>query len=299
MHEALILFTAAIAVFCAILLLLQPYIVQTSAMAQRLDQVTNRALAVASSAPAMTLREHIVSLSRRARSALGMGEGKELRKRFIAAGMRGPNVADLYFAAQGLAPLLGVVVGTFIPYNTTFFVFLLGILGYLGPDIWLKRRTKARQRKLRRSMPDAVDLLVICVEAGLGLDQAILRVSDELSISHPEIAEEFTQVNLEQRAGKARLDAWQSLADRTLVDEVANFVNMLVQTDRFGTPILKALTRFSEDLRMARRQHAEEAAAKTKIKIIFPLVLFIFPCLFIVLLAPALITIAAGFKAMN
>ena len=133
----------------------------------------------------------------------------------------------------------------------------------------------------------------------LGMDQALLRVGMELDVSHPDINEEFTQVNLEQRAGRPRLEAWKNLAERTQIEEFTAFVNMLTQTDRFGTPILRALSRFSEDIRLKRRQHAEEQAAKTKIKIIFPLVLCIFPCIFIVLLAPALISIADGLKSMQ
>jgi len=172
-------------------------------------------------------------------------------------------------------------------------------VGYLLPDMWLTRMIKRRSARIRKSIPDAVDLLAICVEAGLGMDQALLRVGDEIALSHPDINEEFTQVNLEQRAGTQRLEAWQNLALRTQMDEFKSFVSMLTQSDRFGTPILKALNRFSEDLRTKRRQAAEEAAAKTKIKIIFPLVLFIFPCIFIVLLAPAIMSIATGLKGMG
>jgi tight adherence protein C len=141
--------------------------------------------------------------------------------------------------------------------------------------------------------------MVICVDAGLGLDQALLRIGDELAVSHPDIHEEFLQVNREQRAGRPRVEAWQNLADRTEIEEFTSFVSMLTQTDRFGTPIAKALTRFSEDIRTKRKQHAEEAASKTKIKIIFPLVLCIFPCIFIVLLAPAVLNIMAGLQGMN
>jgi tight adherence protein C len=179
-----------------------------------------------------------------------------------------------------------------------FCVFSGTVLGYMAPDFWLTWKTKQRKQRIRRSMPDAIDLLVISVDAGLGLDQALLRIGEELAISHKEINEEFTQVHLEQRAGKMRLDAWQSLAARTQIDEFASFVSMLVQSDRFGTPIIKALSRFSDDLRTQRRQRAEEQAAKTKIKIIFPLVLFIFPCIFIVLLAPAILSISSGLTKM-
>ena len=155
------------------------------------------------------------------------------------------------------------------------------------------------QATLRRGLPDALDLMVICVDAGLGLDQALLRVGEELAFSHPDIHDEFVQVNREQRAGRPRLEAWQNLADRTEIEEFHQFVGMLTQTDRFGTPIAKALQRFSEDIRTKRRQRAEEAASKTKIKIIFPLVLCIFPCIFIVLLAPAVLNIMAGLKGMG
>jgi tight adherence protein C len=165
--------------------------------------------------------------------------------------------------------------------------------------MWLNWKTSRRRKRIRRSIPDALDLMVICVDAGLGLDQALLRVGNELDVSYPDIQEEFLQVNREQRAGRPRLEAWQNLADRTQIEEFSAFVSMLAQTDRFGTPIIRALTRLSEDIRMKRRQRAEEAAAKTKIKIIFPLVLCIFPCIFIVLLAPAILSIMMGMQGMG
>jgi tight adherence protein C len=180
-----------------------------------------------------------------------------------------------------------------------FWVFTFGVVGYLAPDMWLNWRTGRRRNRIRKSLPDALDLMVICVDAGLGIDQALLRIGSELSISHPDINEEFTQVSLQQRAGRPRLEAWKDLADRTKIEEFTSFVSMLAQTDRFGTPIIRALSRFAEDIRLKRRQHAEEAAAKTKIKIIFPLVLCIFPCIFIVLLAPAMISIVQGLKGMG
>jgi tight adherence protein C len=162
--------------------------------------------------------------------------------------------------------------------------------------MWLKLRIKKRRERIRRSLPDALDLLVICVEAGLGLDQAMLRVGQELILSHPDIHQEFMQVNLEQLAGKPRLDAWKSAADRTQIGEFSLFVSMLTQADRFGTPIVRALSRFGDEIRLKRRQRAEELAAKSKIKILFPLVLFIFPCIFIVLLAPAILNIARNMQ---
>ena len=213
--------------------------------------------------------------------------------------MRDKSTLDSFFAIQIVMPLLVGFAGSFIPVNTAFWVFAGAVVGYMSPDFWLTRKTAKRRHKIRRSIPDALDLLTICVDAGLGLDQALLRVGAELDISHPEITEELTQVNLEQRAGKPRIEAWQGLADRSNIEEFKAFVSMLVQTDKFGTPILKALNQFSEEIRQKRKQHAEEAASKTKIKIIFPLVLCIFPCIFIVLLAPAILSIAAGFKSMG
>jgi tight adherence protein C len=165
--------------------------------------------------------------------------------------------------------------------------------------MWLKTKIKNRRERIRKSLPDALDLLVICVEAGLGLDQAMLRVGQELDISHPDIHQEFMQVNLEQLAGKPRLEAWKSAAERTQIPEFFLFVGMLTQADRFGTPIVRALSRFGDEIRLKRRQRAEEMAAKTKIKILFPLVLFIFPCVFIVLLAPAILNIAKNMQAFK
>jgi tight adherence protein C len=196
-------------------------------------------------------------------------------------------------------PVAGVLAGTLIGTNTLSYVLGLGALGYIAPNMWLNWMTGRRKKRIRRSIPDSLDLMVICVDAGLGLDQALLRVGNELGVSYPDIQEEFLQVNREQRAGRPRLEAWQNLADRTQIEEFTAFVSMLSQTDRFGTPIIRALSRLSEEIRMKRRQKAEEAAAKTKIKIIFPLVLCIFPCIFIVLLAPAILSIMTGMQSMG
>jgi len=221
-----------------------------------------------------------------------------LNNRFAQAGLRKPGTLDIFFAAQFLTPLVLAFAGSFIPDNTVFWVIALAVVGYMVPDFWLTMQQGKRKDRIRKSMPDAMDLLVICVDAGLGLDQALLRVGTELALSHKDISQEFAQVNLAQRAGQPRLEAWQRLADRTKIEEFQSFVSMLIQTDRFGTPVTKALARFSEELRLNRRQRAEEAAAKTKIQIIFPLVLCIFPCIFIVLLAPAILIVAGGMSGM-
>ena len=177
-------------------------------------------------------------------------------------------------------------------------MILLPTVAYLLPDLCLTEMTRRRREAIRLGMPDAIDLMVICVEAGLGLDQALLRAGQELAISHPAVSEEFMTINIEQRAGKARLDAWGGMAERTRLDIVKGFVSMLGQTDRFGTPVAKALSVFSDSIRIKRRQQAEEMAAKTTVKLLFPLVLFIFPSIFIVLLGPAILTIGRSLNTL-
>ena len=289
-------------IFCTVVLLMTPVLLKRTPEAQRvLDVVSTKRLSERTmlSGGQDKLQERLLYIAHALRSKLGFSENTQLVERLATAGMRSKSAYDGFFAAQFLMPLVGAFLGTFIPVNTIFWILACGVIGYMSPDFWLTLKTKKRKKKIQRSMPDAIDLLVICVDAGLGLDQALLRVGEELVISHPEINEEFTQVNLAQRAGQPRLEAWQTLADRTKIEEFLQFVSMLNQTDRFGTPVSKALSRFSEELRTKRRQRAEEAASKTKIKIIFPLVLFIFPCIFIVLLAPAILSIAAGLKGMG
>jgi tight adherence protein C len=230
---------------------------------------------------------------------LGLAENPVLKAKLAAAGIKGTAATDIFFASQFLVPAAGAVAGTLIGTNTLSYVLGLGALGYMAPNMWLNWKTSRRRNRIRRSIPDSLDLMVICVDAGLGLDQALLRVGSELGVSYPDIQEEFIQVNREQRAGRPRLEAWQNLADRTQIEEFTAFVSMLSQTDRFGTPIIRALSRLSEEIRSKRKQRAEEAAAKTKIKIIFPLVLCIFPCIFIVLLAPAILSIMSGMQSMG
>jgi len=287
--------------FCVVALLLTPNLFRPSQEAQRFFDVVK----TESERPDQRviggkeqMQNKLLGAASELRMRFGLAENPKLRSRLTMAGLNGKAFSDIFFAAQFLTPLAGVVAGTLMPSNTVLCVVAFGVLGYMAPDFWLNWKTGRRRKRIRRSIPDALDLMVICVDAGLGMDQALLRVGAELTVSHPDIHTEFMQVNREQRAGRPRLEAWQNLADRTEIEEFTQFVGMLTQTDRFGTPIAKALSRFSEEIRMKRRQHAEEAASKTKIKIIFPLVLCIFPCLFIVLLAPAILNIMAGLKGM-
>jgi tight adherence protein C len=296
------IFYVAIAVmaFSAIALLAAPVILRPTPEAERmLELVQSKRPDRRRISQKEQATEGLLKVARELRARLGLAENVKLKERLFNAGFRDAGTADVFFAVQCILPLIFGFAGSFVKDNTVFCIFVGVIIGYMTPDFWLGFMTKRRKKKITRSLPDAIDLLVICVDAGLGLDQALLRIGEELSTSHKEINEEFTQVHLEQRAGKMRLEAWQSLAARTQIEEFNAFVSMLVQSDRFGTPILKALSRFSEELRQKRRQKAEEAAAKTKIKIIFPLVLFIFPCIFIVLLAPAMLTIGKGLGTMG
>jgi tight adherence protein C len=164
-------------------------------------------------------------------------------------------------------------------------------LGALIPDMWLRKAIQRRQQNIQFALPDAMDLSVIAVEAGLGLDQALMRVGDEINVAHPDLADELRLRNLEINMGRSRSEALRNLADRTGVEDLKALVAILIQTDKFGTSVGQALRTFSESLRVKRRQRAEEMAAKLAIKMVIPMVLFIFPGVFIVILGPAFIAI--------
>ncbi len=171
----------------------------------------------------------------------------------------------------------------------------LAILGYLAPGIMLGRMIERRKKELQNGLPDALDLLIVCVESGSSLDQAVLKTSQELGVSYPALAEEFRLLNVEVRAGKPRLEAFKNLASRTGLDDMRSLVAMLVQTDRFGTSIAQALRTHAVTLRTKRRQRAEERAAKIGVKLVFPLVFFLFPAFYVVTLGPAIIQFARVF----
>ena len=238
------------------------------------------------------LRGTLVSLGK----YLPANSGKESSSRLLAirAGYRSPNAIFVVRAIKLLLPVV-FVAAVFLSgaYRTNPIVFLLmaAIAGYLLPELWLGWRVRARQHQLRKGLPDALDLLVICIEAGLGLDQALLRVSQELQITHRELSQELQLVNLEMRVGKTRLDALRELARRTGLDDIKALVTMLIQTERFGTSVAQSLRVHADDLRVRRRQRAEEQGAKTSVKMVPALVFFIFPALMVVILGPAVITL--------
>jgi tight adherence protein C len=216
----------------------------------------------------------------------------EIVRRLMLAGYRKPHHADIFLGARLAIPaILGLAVALLVSDNTIVFFLLALALGFFAPDFWLSFAISKRREKLRLSLPDGLDLLSICLEAGLGLDQGIVRVGQELRVSHSELSEEFLLINFEQRAGVQRNAAWQAFAQRANFESARSFVAMLIQTDRFGTPIAKSLGVFSDALRTQRRQKAEEMAAKTTIKLVPPLVFFIFPSMGIVVVGPAVIAV--------
>jgi len=210
----------------------------------------------------------------------------------MLAGYKKPAHADIFLGARLAVPaFLGFAVALLVGSNTIFWFILAVVVGFFIPDFWLGRAITKRRENIRLSLPDALDLLAICMEAGLGLDQGIVKVAQELRVRHRPLSEELLQINFEQRAGLPRIEAWQAFADRASVESVRSFVAMLVQTERFGTPLSKSLGNFSDALRTQRRQQAEERAAKTTIKLVPPLVLFIFPSIAISTVVPAILTV--------
>jgi tight adherence protein C len=266
----------------------------------RIQEVTHRGRSYRRDTPvALDAGRRLFTIMHWVRAKIGLTDEASLPERLANAGFRGTFPVDVYNAARILCPLLGLAIAFFIPMSRVFWLVALPAAAFIGPNIVLTRLIKRRREKIRRSIPDAVDLLVICVDAGLGIDQALLRVGQELGISHPQITEELLQINREQRAGKPRIRAWADMATRSQLADIDAFASMLLQTERFGTPIARALSGFADNIRLKRRQLAEQLAAKTTVKIIFPLVLFIFPSIFIVMLGPAALTIIRGMSAMG
>ena len=214
------------------------------------------------------------------------------------AGFRRP---ESVMAMQGVKVLLPVALVALVYFTGLYHqspIFVLAVAaigGYLLPEFWLTARVRSRQQRLRLSLPDCLDLLVVCVEAGLALDQSFMRVTQELRIVHRELCEELDLVNAEIRIGRTRLEALRELGDRTGVDDIKSLVAMLIQTDRFGTSVAQSLRVHSDELRTKRRQRAEEMAAKATVKMIPPLVFFVFPALFVVILGPAVISLYRHF----
>jgi tight adherence protein C len=223
-----------------------------------------------------------------------------LRQRFLHAGIRHPQAVPAFFGVKALltlalpaAAFVAMALAGSLPRGTALLLALLlpAALGYWGPNLVLARRVRVRQRAIFEAFPDALDLMTVCVEAGLGTEAALLRVAEDLAPQSPVLANELRLVNLELRAGAPRERALRHLALRTGVEEVEAFVTMLLQAERFGTRVAQALRVHADMLRTLRRQRAEEAAAKIALKLLFPLIFCIFPALMVVLLGPAVIQI--------
>ncbi|MDP6605392.1 MAG: type II secretion system F family protein [Dehalococcoidia bacterium] len=218
-------------------------------------------------------------------------EMSKLRLRLTHAGFRRDDALPLFYGAR-VATALGLflVVATPVFLRPNMMLAFGGLLlGYVAPGFVLARLATRRQHRIRLALADALDLLVVSVEAGLGLDQALQRVGDELAFAYPELSNDLRLVTLELRAGTDRADALRNLADRSGVDDLSALVAMLIQTDRFGTSVSQSLRVHAETLRIKRRQRAEEAAAKTGVKMVFPLVFCIFPAIWVVTIGPAAI----------
>lgn len=236
-------------------------------------------------------------------------ETRATRRQLITAGYRSGK-APVFFA--GIKLFLAVVMTTLIALipveflgfpnfsKLIFYYVLAAACGYYAPSIWLRKAIADRKDALQRAIPDALDLMVVCVEAGLGLDQAIARVGEEVKLTHPALSDELNLLAIELRSGVSRQEALRNFAHRTDMEEARNLVALLIQTDRFGTSIGQALRVHADSMRSTRRLKAEELAAKLPVKLLFPLIFFIFPSIFIVLLGPACIQmVRVLFPALN
>jgi tight adherence protein C len=220
---------------------------------------------------------------------LSPSEVSRTRAWLIQAGYRDARHLTIYVGSRVGMAIFGLAIVLAIGNNSLFLLVGVPAFGFFLPRFALKRLIKKRQHLITLGLPDALDLTVICVEAGLALDQAMMRVGEDLRHAHPELSDEFHLVNLEMRAGKPRSEALRNLSERTGVNDIRALVATLVQTDRFGTSVAQALRVHSDSLRTERRQRAEEQAAKTTIKMVIPLVLFVLPSIIFVTLGPAVI----------
>ena len=223
-----------------------------------------------------------------------------LERRLASGGYRSPWAPVVFRGALLAVPavLILAAFGWFGVYERSGWMTaaIAGIGGYLAPGFYLDLKISERRKRIRQGLPDVLDLLIVCLEAGSSLDQAVVKASEDLALTYPALAEELRLVTTETRAGKPRLEAFKNLAHRTKVEDVRALVSMLTQTDRFGTSVAQALRTMADDMRNRRRQAAEEMAAKVGVKLVFPLVFFMFPALYVVILGPAVIAFMRAFS---
>jgi len=224
-------------------------------------------------------------------------EMSNLQRTLTRAGYHSQRAVLVYSLAEVALPIV-LFFGTIMLFGFAAGLvpgLVLGLVGYYAPSLYVGYRTTERQRAIRNGLPDALDLLTVCVEAGSGLDQAVAKAGEELHLSHPDLADELTMVTTEIRAGKPRIEAFRNLSKRTGVEEVRSLVSMLTQTDRFGTSVAEALRVHADMSRTKRRQLAEERAGKVGVKLVFPLALCLFPALYIVCFGPVVVRIYHAF----
>jgi tight adherence protein C len=221
-----------------------------------------------------------------------------IQRRMMRAGIRNPNALKIFYGAKVILGVSLPLLMSFLvsgsdadPANKVVAVLAAAAAGFLCPNEYLKAMTRRRQKQIHRGLPNALDLMVVCVESGLGLDQAVVQVAKDLDQAHPEISEEFTMVNLELKAGKRRTDALRNLAERTNVEDLKKLVAVLIQADRFGTGVAQSLRGHAEYMRVQARQTAEEKAAKLGVKLVFPIFFCILPSLFVVTVGPMAVRI--------
>ena len=279
--------TVAVAVFAFGAAAVTP----SSVLGARLRALGNQATVVPEK-PAVKVRDRIEQALDPLSKAIPLSPSDVTRTRawLIQAGLRESRHVSYYFGSRLVLAFLGLAGILLSPWaNSVPLLVCVTAFGFFLPRFFLKRMIKDRQRRIRIALPDALDLTVICVEAGLALDQALMRVGKDLHHAHPDLSDEFHLVNLEMRAGKPRAEALRNMVDRTGVDDIRSLVGTLIQTDRFGTSVAQALRVHSDSLRTARRQRAEEQAAKTTIKMVPPLVIFILVPFLFVTIGPAII----------
>lgn len=296
-----------ISIFISVLLLtwiiLAPIVVERGIVRERLDKLTTRKgeklSLVTEKTPFQRLLDRIGE-----KIALSSNEQSKYAKLLMAAGFRKETVfiflgSKILFACVLPAIFVFLFVlpkGKLMDPESLLIVATLAIAGYLLPSVWMQRQAERRKLTMFHTLPDMLDLLSVCVDAGLSVDAALIRASENLQFKGNPLAEEFKTAAMESRAGKPRAEALKDMAARTGVDDVRAFVTMLIQTERFGTSLSQALKVHSDSLRTRRRQIAEEAAAKTAVKMLFPLVFFIFPALLIIILGPAVFKINKLFQ---
>lgn len=238
---------------------------------------------------------------------LPAGDSKEsLQSGLIRAGIRDATAPMVFLGAKGICAIVGAAGWLTVNFamarplgSTLFSGFVAGVVGFYLPTLWLHAKGEARRTQIQQSLPDALDLLVVCVEAGLGLNAAVERVGREIALASPALSDELLMVNQEIRTGLARTEALRHLARRTGVEDVYALTAMMIQADRLGTSIAQSLRAHAESMRTKRRQRAEQMARKAGIKLAFPLVFLIFPALLVVILGPAAIQLMEAIAAQN